>query len=244
MEMINKAVEQFKPNAFKLAGITLLFMMASMMLGVIGAIIPGIGVIVQNVLFLICTVIYVRIYMQVVNNENDLNFNSCSESLWSTSWKLILLTIIKSVMLLIALIPIIILTFLSAVPIDNLSSDMSVGVIFMIVGIFVSIMLLLLVLELIFGFATYTIVDEDFINNSFKESLVDGVKMMKGYRLKYVVAQLIGGLLFLAGMLMFGIGTIFTTSLANLILINLYKEAKENYFGYNYRKDMDLDTEF
>lgn len=249
MQIFDKSFEQFKQNAFKLAGFTLLYFMVSMIFSLVLSFIPIVGALIYNILFIISLVFYIRIYMQIVNGKSSLCFNMASENILPASWNLIILTFIKGLLLSIAIIPCAIVSILTFVTVsDSYYSDTESLATFLVIAIFMFLIILLVafVVELMLGFVSFVIIDKDFSQMSFKDAFSNGFKIMKGYRLKFILVQLVNGILFIIGILMLGVGVLFTSALSTLITLNLYKDAKEKYIGCTYcdKNLTELDEEF
>lgn len=249
MQIFDKSFEQFKQNAFKLAGFTLLYFMVLMTVCLVLSFIPVVGTLIYNILVIIGSVFYIRIYMQIVNGESTLCFDMASENMLHASWNLIILTFVKGLFLLIAIIPCVIISILSFVTVsDSYYSDTESLATFLVIAIFMFLIILLVafVVELMLGFVSFVIIDKDFSQMSFKDAFSNGFKMMKGYRLKFVLVQLVNGILFVIGILMLGVGVLFTSALSTLITLNLYKDAKEKYIGCTCcdKSPIELDKEF
>lgn len=235
MQIINKSFEQFKKNAFQLAGVNLAYFIVAILIGLsLNFFIPIIGQFLYSVIFLISAVVYLRIFMQITNGESSICLNKTYENLLPVSGKLILLDIIKGIILAIVAIP----SFMINIYIlfsSNESFYYDIDSISMYLGVVLFTLLIMIaviiIMELILGFVGFSIIDEDFSQMSFKDILVNGFKMMKGYRLKFILIQLVSAFLVLIGILMLGVGVLFTATLSNLLVLNLYKEAKESYIG-------------
>lgn len=234
MQIFDKSFEQFKQNAFKLAGFTLLYFMVLMVFSLVLSFIPIIGTLIYNVLVIIGLVLYVRVHMQITNGESSLCFNKASENIFPSSWNLIILNFIKGLFLLIVIIPCAIISaIIFATVSDSYYYSTESMAMLLIIAIFMLLVILLVafVIELMLGFVSFVIIDKDFSQMSFKEAFSNGFKMMKGYRIKFIIVQLVNGILFFVGILMLGVGVLFTSALSTLIMLNLYKEAKEKYIG-------------
>lgn len=250
MEMFNNAIKLYKPHAFKLAGITLLYSIISLFMQIVMQFVPIVGPIAYNVLFLIGLISYIRLFMQIINNQENINIDDSFNNIKPSSLKFIGLTFIKAIVLCFML-------FLYVINNKELITMIMTESTYNLLEIFTSVMQLFIVVMFIFviftmivetfiGFASFVMIDEDFVDKSFKDSIIDGYKMMKGYRLKFILVQVLSGVLHIIGLLMLGMGTLFTTPLSITIMLNLYNEAKENYFGYEHKilKQNDINNEF
>lgn len=247
MSIFNKAFEQFQQHAFKLAGFGVLYFTIVTVCGLILNCIPIIGTLLYNALVIMGLVFYIRIYMQVVNGQSSLSFDEASDDMLPSAWKLLGFTFIKSLIYIaIIIIPCIIIAVMVGISASDYSSETLGALGILTISMILLIMAIVFVVELMLAFVTFVIADKDFSQMSFKESISIGIKMMKGYRINFLLVQVANVILFIAGILMLGIGLIFTSVLSTLIMLNLYKEAKENYVGLIYcnENNAEIDKDF
>lgn len=243
MNTFNNAFEQFKKNAFNLALINLLYTVV-VTLGsfVLNGFIPIVGPFLYLALVMVSIPVYVRILMQVVNGRTSTSIDDAMQGIAPVAGKIFLLNFLKGIISTLVAIPCIALSIgkiISMLMYDSSNFESIIGVFMSLWGAILIVIIVSLILELILGFVTMLISDEDFSRVSFKDSLVNGIKMMKGYRVRFVFIQVINVFLMFLGFLMLGVGIFFTSPLSTLLTLNLYKEAKDNYFGYNNR-DNDI----
>lgn len=234
MITFTKSFEQFKKNIFSLTIITFVYIAIALLSTLIlGFFVPGVGPILNSLIALILSVVYMRVVMQV-SNDNDLSINKAFKGVLSAIGGLFLLNIIKCIILSVMIIPII-LIFISSLVGNIFSETMFVDIMY-ILGIIslvaIICMVLAIILDLIFGFTMFSIIDEDFATMSLKYRFLAGIKMINGFRGRYILIRIITMFLVLVGCLILGIGVLITYPLAMLLLVNLYKEAKYKYLGY------------
>lgn len=236
MNIFNKSWQQFKGNAFGLAVITFLYMLvimgSSMILNIF---IPIIGSFLSMLVTIASMCVYIRLLIQVANGNQNISIEDSLQNLLKPSCNLLLLNILKSIIIFLIAVPIVFIStgsiFISVFEgIVDLSNIISIFI--SVFGIIFMILMVGIIIELLVAFITYMIVDKEFENKSFKYVFFEGIKMMKGHRIKFVLIQIINVLLCILGLICFGIGVLFAIPLGNLMLINLYIEAKNKHFNY------------
>lgn len=241
MYTFNKAFEQFKNNVLNLALINLLYSLTvSVSSFVLNCYVPVVGPFLHIAVLMISIPVYIRILMQVVNGETSTSFDKAMEGIMPVAGKIFLLNFIKGIILTLVAIPCMIFgvfNAVSGVSYYDFGLETVIRVLMSIGGSILIILIVAFVLELILGFVSLLMSDKDFAQMSFKDSLVNGFKMMKGYRCRFVFIQIINVFLIFIGFLMLGVGIFFTSPLSTLLILNLYKEAKDNYLGYSVEAD-------
>lgn len=235
MNIFNKSWQQFKENAFSLAVITFLYMLV--VIGsnaVLNIFIPIIGSFLSMLVIIASMCVYIRLLMQVANKKQAISIEDSLQNLWKPSCNLLLLNILKSIIIFLISIPIVFVSTGSMfIDVFEGTIDLSniISIFISVFGIIFLIFLVGLIMELILAFVTYMIADKDFNSKSFKYVFLEGIKMMKGYRIKFVLIQIVTILLCILGLICFGVGILFAVPLGNLMLINLYIEAKDKHFN-------------
>lgn len=225
--------EQFKKHIFSLSLVTFVYFLTVGLSSLIfNGLVPIIGPFLHMTVLMIAMSIYIRIFMQIVNGKDSIVFNDATQEVISVAGKMFLLNFIKGILLAIVAIPCIVLNIVKLLACEPNSFDSIIGVFMSTFGIILVILIISIVMELILGFVNFVIVDNDFISMSFKDAIINGIKMMKGYRCRFIGIQIINTFLVFVGFLMLGVGIFFTSSLSFLLTLNLYKEAKDAYLGY------------
>lgn len=243
MYTFNKSFEQFKNNALHLALVNLLYSITIAITYILlNCLIPIVGPILYLAVFMVSTSIYLRILMQVVNNKTPISFDDAKQGILPVAGRMFLLNLVKGLVLTIVAIPCVFLNMFNIVSLINQDADGFQTIIKMFVllgGTIFVIVIVSIVLELILGFVNLLISDKDFAHMSFKDSVINGVKMMKGYRCRFVFIQIINVFLVFIGFLMLGVGFFFTSPLSTLLILNLYKEAKDSYLGCDVKNEVN-----
>ena len=236
MIIFDKAFNQFKKDGLKLGFLNIAYFLVVVIgSGIIGAILPLIGALLVFVASGIFISVYTRLYMQTVNEEETTSFDKAMKNVVRPGLRATLLYFVQSLVIFAVMIVCVIsvMVGLFSLLVNEPTIFDLINLMLSYIGPLLIITIISIVCRLLFVFTDLLIMDKDFANMSFKDGVKNGIKMAKGYRLNYILIEIVHIVLTFVGILAFGVGIIFTEALYRLLLLNLYKEAKENYFGYN-----------
>ena len=86
-------------------------------------------------------------------------------------------------------------------------------------------------IQMILPFGVFVLLDDDFKDGKFFKSIGDSFKMASGYRLRFLIVNLLN--MVLTGLCIFtlGLSLLYTTPLHYIMLSNLYTESKDAYLN-------------
>lgn len=240
MNVYKKSFNQFKNNALNLIGGTLIYVISVALLSSLAGItIPFIGFIVSFAVDAIATCLYIRFLIKIVDGESDISIedylNNCFKNVKYSIAKVMFVKAVKSTLTFI-LVAVFVATTIYQITAYAFGIFPLIASIASMLGF---LLLMNLIIDLMLAFTVYVAVDDDFESKTLRETLKDGIKMMNGYRFKYILAKIAYLILLGFGAMFFGIGLFVSIPLGNLIILNLYLESKEKYINSN-NKTIDV----
>lgn len=235
--IFDKSFRQFKNNISQIILLRVTYIIIyTLIMMMMFVKIPGVNYVVNVVLNIILLPLLWSLYnKKMIQVAQDKKIKTIKEILKENKlmiFKFYLLTLIKSIMLIVVSVIAVIFINEQKINLDSTISNvryfykLAIGCLkIIVVTKFFSILI-----EYTMGFVNFLVIDEDFSKMSLKEILINGIKMMKGYRIRFFLGKIICWFLNSIGFMIFGVGKILTAPYGRLLIINLYQEAKENYF--------------
>lgn len=232
--MSNGILNKFNRFKFKLALINLVFSLAIIVGTLVSGLIPIVGGIVSIALssFVLC--VYTRLFMQVVDNRNEINIDDSFANVGGSTMKHFLYVFIQSIIITVIVFTVMFVGFgglLLKISMGEVSEYEMIQMILSSFGVWILLIVGLVVVKAFLVFVDVVIFDKDFSGLSLGECFKIGVKLSKGYVLKYIVLELIHGLSMFLAVFTLGISLLFTESIYKLAFLSLYKESKEKHYG-------------
>lgn len=230
--MYRKSFDYLKSNFSDFILITLAYMIiVSGISYFVGIFIPIIGTLISVILTQISITCYNRFLMNAMDKENDnISFSSRLKSvmtnLKSPFFKVCAVSLVRVV-----LNSLVTLFFGAGVLLSVFSSNLDImSIIFRVLALLLILVITNIISDMFIGLTLYLALDEDYNSKSLKSTFVDGFKMMKGYRVKFIGIKIIASILNFLGTLLLGVGVLITMPLTSMATIELYNESKKNYF--------------
>lgn len=219
----------FSQNLFHLVFITFIYMILTYGLSYVIGVIPIVGSFASLFLTQVALIIYLKFFISIFRKKNESSFTKRIKNTFGEIKECFLKVLgVSLVRLVINTIGILIIggTILFNVLSTNNGLSSVILTILVVTLLFFSVNF---ISDLCLGFTLYMAVDNDYNSKSVKDTFIDGFKMMKGYRLKFIWLRIVSFALNFLGSLLLGIGVLFSRSYTELLFIDLYERAKIDY---------------